>query len=236
MSESELSSPFFSICFINISPMTADLLGDALLESGKVAIQGRAYLPAAVRTLFESDLPQVALVGSRSGAERPTALPFVEQIRDLSPGTRQIILGQDLSVEEEVTLLRAGARGLLREADVGLPTLLKCIRCVAEGQVWASSLQLEILLSSLGRPSVLRVKNVLGASILSKREEEVLHLLAEGLSNRELAAALSLSEHTVKNHLFRIFDKLGVSSRMEAVLYAINYRDRQGGAALTPIN
>jgi DNA-binding NarL/FixJ family response regulator len=64
---------------------------------------------------------------------------------------------------------------------------------------------------------------------LSKREEQVLHLLADGLSNRELAHALKLSEHTVKNHLFRIFDKLGVSNRMEAVLYAISQREQRPG-------
>jgi DNA-binding NarL/FixJ family response regulator len=55
----------------------------------------------------------------------------------------------------------------------------------------------------------------------------VLQLLADGLSNRELAKTLSLSEHTIKNHLFRIFDKLGVSSRMEAVLYAISQREQR---------
>ena len=68
---------------------------------------------------------------------------------------------------------------------------------------------------------------MLGDSLLSKREEQVLHALADGLSNRELAASLNLSEHTVKNHLFRIFDKLGVSNRMEAVLYAISQREQR---------
>ncbi len=55
----------------------------------------------------------------------------------------------------------------------------------------------------------------------------MLHLLADGLSNRDLAKTLKLSEHTVKNHLFRIFDKLGVSNRMEAVLYAISQREQR---------
>jgi DNA-binding CsgD family transcriptional regulator len=67
------------------------------------------------------------------------------------------------------------------------------------------------------------IVNAKGLPILSAREEEVLHLLAKGLSNRDLATALTLSEHTIRNHLFHIFDKLGVSSRMEAVLYAFNH-------------
>jgi DNA-binding CsgD family transcriptional regulator len=95
------------------------------------------------------------------------------------------------------------------------------------GQIWANASQLDLLIRSLSLPRSLKVTNVLGDSLLSNREEQVLHLLADGLSNRELAAALKLSEHTVKNHLFRIFDKLGVSSRMEAVLYAMSQREQR---------
>ena len=74
-----------------------------------------------------------------------------------------------------------------------------------------------------------------GASLLSSREEQVLQLLANGLSNRELASVMKLSEHTVKNHLFRIFDKLGVSNRLEAVLYAMNQRERRPMAPMPDV-
>jgi DNA-binding NarL/FixJ family response regulator len=56
-----------------------------------------------------------------------------------------------------------------------------------------------------------------------KREEQVVALLSDGLSNREVARELALSEHTVKQYLFRIFDKLGRSSRVELVLYALSH-------------
>jgi DNA-binding CsgD family transcriptional regulator len=69
----------------------------------------------------------------------------------------------------------------------------------------------------------LRVLNSRGRQILTPREEQVVALVAEGLSNRQTAAELNLSEHTVKKYLFRIFDKLGVSSRVELVLYAVNH-------------
>jgi len=64
------------------------------------------------------------------------------------------------------------------------------------------------------------VVNTQGAALLSRREIEVVRCVAEGLSNREIAQRLGLTEHTVKNYLFRIFDKLGVSKRVEVVLYA----------------
>ena len=67
-------------------------------------------------------------------------------------------------------------------------------------------------------------------SLLSAREIDVVRCVAEGLSNREIAQRLKLTEHTVKNYLFRIFDKLGVSSRVEVVLYALGSNGRSAPA------
>jgi DNA-binding CsgD family transcriptional regulator len=69
-----------------------------------------------------------------------------------------------------------------------------------------------------------------GEAILSKREQDVVRCVAEGQSNREIASSLGLTEHTVKNYLFRIFDKLGVSSRVEVVLYVYRFRKDWMGA------
>ena len=214
------------VLLVNIPALSAQLMATALTQQGMIEVMGLAQSPLVTKALVEQHAPQVVVVGSRSGIEQLTGMPYVEMIRAVAPQVRQIVLGQDLSHEEEIALLRAGARGLLCEARVTVPILSKCICSVAAGQIWANSEQLERLLGSLSRPRPLRVTNALGAAILSRREEEVLHLLAEGLSNRELAATLKLSEHTIKNHLFRIFDKLGVSSRMEAVLYALSRREQ----------
>src|SRR6202022_2436248 len=64
-----------------------------------------------------------------------------------------------------------------------------------------------------------------GALLLSKREQEVVRCVSEGLTNREIASRLKLSGHTVKNYIFKIFDKLGVSTRVELVLYAFSHRE-----------
>ena len=64
--------------------------------------------------------------------------------------------------------------------------------------------------------------NASGADLLTPREEQVVALVAEGLSNREVARELQLSEHTIKKYMFRIFDKLGISTRVELVLYAVS--------------
>ena len=79
------------------------------------------------------------------------------------------------------------------------------------------------MLESVSQVPSLRMVNATGHKILTPREEQVVALIADGLSNREIALELSLSEHTVKKYLFRIFDKLGISSRVELVLYAMNH-------------
>src|SRR5947209_2604108 len=81
------------------------------------------------------------------------------------------------------------------------------------------------LLELISEVPSLRVFNTQGEQLLSPREEQVVALVAEGLGNREIAHELNLSEHTVKKYLFRIFEKLGISTRVELVLYAVNHGD-----------
>jgi DNA-binding CsgD family transcriptional regulator len=69
---------------------------------------------------------------------------------------------------------------------------------------------------------------------LSKREEEIARLVATGLSNREVAQRLSLNQHTAENHLFRVYEKLGISTRIELVLYILSrYKDPESAENIT---
>ena len=77
--------------------------------------------------------------------------------------------------------------------------------------------------------------NAAGHSLLTPREEQVVALVAEGLSNRHIAIELKLSEHTIKKYLFRVFEKLGISSRVELVLYAVHHGQPRTAEWLPPI-
>ena len=215
------------LILVNISPMSTDLLCRAFREQEIIQMVGSAATPGELARLLNDLGPNgdgdVALIGSAAGRKESSALRFLEQVAASGSRARPIVLSEDMSQEDVVSFFRHGARGLICESQADLPVLLKCISCVSAGQLWASAEQVEQLMRSLSYPRSLKVKNVMGDSLLSPREEQVLHLLASGLSNRDLARTLKLSEHTVKNHLFRIFDKLGVSNRMEAVLYAISH-------------
>ena len=104
--------------------------------------------------------------------------------------------------------------------------LSKCIRTVHEGQIWADNQNLDFLLAFLTQLKPLRLlKQGGGMSRLTQRETEVVRLLTDGMSTREISRSLKVTEHTIRNYLSIIFDKLGVSSRVELALYAITRED-----------
>jgi DNA-binding NarL/FixJ family response regulator len=122
---------------------------------------------------------------------------------------------RDLVIEA----FRLGAVGVCQR-DQPYEQLAKCISCVHNGQVWASSQQTRYVLDALSGGLQPMQADAQGHNLLSKREEEIVSKVAEGLRNREIAEQLFVSEHTIKNHLFRIFGRLGISSRAELILYA----------------
>jgi DNA-binding NarL/FixJ family response regulator len=103
---------------------------------------------------------------------------------------------------------------------------------VHKGEIFATNQQLSYLLDSVCQSPCLRVVSATGEILLTSREEQVVALVTDGLSNRNVASELGLSEHTVKKYLFRIFEKLGISSRVELVLYALHHGSPQPAAQL----
>jgi len=96
---------------------------------------------------------------------------------------------------------------------------------VHEGQVWANGQQLKFAMEALASAAPSAIVDAKGVHLLTKRELSVVTLVAQGRSNRDISQELRLSEHTVRNYLFRIYNKLGVSTRLELAVYALNQRD-----------
>jgi DNA-binding NarL/FixJ family response regulator len=198
--------------------MGTQLLVEALARDPQFDMIESAPAGATVLHLLKQDKPHVAVVSARLG-ENGEGFDLVREIRSQSPPTRVVVLLDASERASVIEAFRAGAQGVFcRTEPVRL--LSKCIQCVHQGQVWASSSELQYVLDALARPAFARFQTNSG-SLLSARETDVVHCVAEGLTNREIAHRLKLTEHTVKNYLFRIFDKLGVSSRVEVVLYAL---------------
>ncbi|MGA8865638.1 MAG: response regulator transcription factor [Candidatus Sulfotelmatobacter sp.] len=143
------------------------------------------------------------------------------------PAIAKILLVESYDRGLVVNAFRCGVRGVFCISDTRFGALCKCIQRVASGQIWANTEQMDYLLDLISEVRSVRVFDSNGRRILTPREEQVVASVAEGLSNREIARELKLSEHTVKKYLFRIFEKLGVSTRVELVLYALNHGDSQ---------
>lgn len=217
--------PPISMAILDVTGITSDLLNRAFARQPEYVVVGcPRNIEETVRIVIEKR-PDAVIVSVFDQSGFHMAMEFLGELSLIGSATRGIILSAHLTNEEAVAYFQAQARGVLSGSSADFPVLCKCVTCVHSGQIWANSEQMVCLVKSLSQSTELKVVNTEGLPILSAREEEVLLLLSEGLSNRDMAAALKLSEHTVRNHLFHIFDKLGVSSRMEAVLYGFNHRN-----------
>jgi DNA-binding NarL/FixJ family response regulator len=134
-----------------------------------------------------------------------------------------IVLLEENDSNVAIVAFRGGADGVISPAIDGFSSLCRCIEQVNKGQVWANSAQLHQVLEEFSRNAPVQVLSNTGEALLTRREEEVVHLVEDGLTNRQIAVKLGLSEHTVRNNLFRIFDKLGVSTRVELALYTMRH-------------
>jgi two-component system nitrate/nitrite response regulator NarL len=200
--------------------MNSQLLANSLLRDKRFLLLETEPTAAAIQAATDAEKPDVVLLSARLEDNATRGFQLARQLTTANP---QICIIMLLDVAERsavVEAFRTGARGIFCRTEP-LKSLSKCIRCVHGGQVWASSNELRFLLDALSQSMTTRLVGAAGVS-LSKREQDVVLCVADGLTNREIAHRLNLTEHTVKNYLFRIFDKLGVSSRVEVVLYAFN--------------
>src|SRR5262249_2720527 len=133
-----------------------------------------------------------------------------------------------------VDAMRSGARGLFCRASQPFRALCRCITVVHQGQFWANTEQIGYLVEALSLNFFPRVVNAKGVGLLTAREVQVVDLVVEGISNREMAQQLDIKENTVKKSLQRIYDKLGVSNRVELVLYALTHRGTERTNSVPP--
>jgi DNA-binding NarL/FixJ family response regulator len=209
------------------SPMQLQLLTAALrrrpeFNAFSCPLVADMLLQAVVTT--SPDVLVFAISGTHSNSED---MALFRRLHVAYPKIAQILLVESVDRELVVNAFRSGVRGLFCFAEYPFRLLCKCIQVVHRGQIWANAQQIDYLLESVTQVPSLRILSTTGSSLLTPREEQVVALVAEGLSNKEIAQELALSEHTVKKYLFRIFDKLGISTRVELVLYAVNHSEHR---------
>lgn len=202
--------------------MFCELVRGALKRKRRFEVVACATSLKELVEALEISVVDVALVGANLKDGKGSGVRAVQQMGALRPNIRSVVLLETSEQNLVLEIFRAGARGVFRRSEPNLDVLSKCVDRVHGGQIWAGNVEVEQLIEAFRRSAPTTLTNSQGVRLLSKQESRIARLVAEGRTNREIASHLGLSEHTVKNYLFKIFDKLGISNRVELVLYAMS--------------
>jgi two-component system nitrate/nitrite response regulator NarL len=222
--------PAITTVIADSSRMGGQLMATALRRSRyRIAIAGAASDCDGVRSMFNKAKVNVdiAIIAAHLREGPVAGLRVLREIRAAYPKTGFIALVDSSDRAVVVEAFRSGANGILSREEP-FERVCKCILAVHQGEVWASARELKFALDALVQNSTSTVhseKINKSRLFLTKREQGVVELVSEGLTNRDISRQLNLSENTVRNYIFRIFNKVGTSNRLELALYAINRKE-----------
>jgi DNA-binding NarL/FixJ family response regulator len=215
-------APSIRVLVIDSDSMGGQLMASALKRSrDHFEVAGPATGLNDAIHILGAHKPHVTVLSADPQSSAEPAWTVLNKLRQSSPRTAVVVLMRTLERDGVIQAFRAGARGVISRSD-SFKSLAKCIRSVHLGQVWASTREINFLLEALGQLRTLRIPGGGDIPQLTKRERQVTQLVADGMTNRDIAELLHLTEHTVSNYLYRIFDKLGVSNRVQLILYALS--------------
>jgi len=164
--------------------------------------------------------PKILLLDIRM--PKMSGLEVLRELKTLAIPIRTVVLAAALEKDQIVEALQLGARGIVLKHSA-TEVLFEGIHCVLEGQYWIGHENVSDLVQALlefkAHPQAAE-REKYG---LTRRETEVIALILGGYTNQDIAKKFAISEHTVKHHLTNIFDKLGVSNRLELVLFSIDH-------------
>ncbi len=184
------------------------------MEPG-IEVIGEASRGNEVAKLVSTAAPDVLLLDMQMPGA--TGLEVLKALTTAGASVRTILLTGTADGQQIVEAIRLGARGIVVK-DAPIDLLFKSIRHVMDGNYWIGHDRIGELIASATRPERRP------ADTLTRRELQIVGEVAQGASNKAIGTRFGVSEQTVKNHLSAIFDKLGVSNRLELALYAVNHR------------
>jgi len=219
------TSAVIGVLIADSNRMQAQLLTSALRRHPEFHIATCPMDTISILQAVSAALPRIVVLSLNQPTDISETVMTLRRLHLSHPEIPKVLLVDTCDRELVLSAFRSGARGIFPITDANLRLLCKCLLRVAAGQIWANTEQLNYVMDLISEVPALRVLNSSGSSLLTPREEQVVALVAEGLGNREIARELDLSAHTVKKYLYRVFEKLGISTRVELVLYAVNNGD-----------
>jgi two-component system, NarL family, nitrate/nitrite response regulator NarL len=196
-----------------------DGLRKLLEASDDAQIVGEASNGVECTKMLPKLKPDILLLDLRMPEK--DGLAVLEEVNFEALPTRVIVLTAAEDDRDVVRAMRLGARGVVLKQSAS-DLLLKSIHKVYDGEIWLDNRMTAEVIDAFKKSAESGMRRE--KPLLSDREKEIVQLVAQGFRNREIGEKLFISEQTVKNHLHNIFDKLGVSDRLELALYAIHHR------------
>ena len=199
-------------------PIFRDGLRKLLEHEDDIVVVGEVSSGAECPALLTKVKPDILLLDLRMPDK--DGLTLLEEMNFDSMTSRVIVLTATEDDRDVIRAMRLGARGVVLKQSAS-DLLIKSIRKVAGGEIWLDKRMTSEVMKAFSKSTETGRRE---KPLLSDREKEIVQLVAQGYRNREIGEKLFISEQTVKNHLHNIFDKLGVSDRLELALYAIHHR------------
>jgi DNA-binding NarL/FixJ family response regulator len=216
------------VLLVDSTPLTAYSIADAMRRDRSLITIAKADVDSAL-VIAKAYKPDVAIVSEQLQGQPGRGFELLRDLKVVSPNIRIVMLFDALHQDLVVEAFRRGARGVFyRQAAVKM--LIRCAHKVYEGQLWLGGPEFQFLVETLSHAPATRLVDTRGVNLLSNREQDVVRWLAEGHTNSGIGRRMNISDNTVRNYLFRIFNKLGVSSRVELLLYASS--QRAGGQSM----
>jgi len=206
----------FRVLIVDRDSMSGDLLANVLVRNSRC--EAVAIPPAHLLHALSTSEVDLVVIGADLNAKSGLGFDLAHKVSCAHPNIGIVILLNRSTRESVINAFCSGARGVFSRQQA-MAEFLDCVDNVRKGSIWAGREETSCLLRALKNIPAPNLVTTSDTETLTARELEVVQRAAEGKTNRAIAKELGVSEHTVKNHLFRAFDKLGVSSRVELLFY-----------------